>query len=163
VGVQNGSTGSGAQVVEANVGWQYYNMLMPEPILAGEPHKLSNAYTTNDGLCGTYYWYNITQQNGSQLANPASTFVQLIFAGGKTSLGGTDINPYIAQKIQGNQVAIDPSAYLNGGSGATSGSCLATDMLYSTTNKAGICCVKSTGVYGTLRMSAWSTTTYLCQ
>ncbi|HKO94429.1 MAG TPA: RICIN domain-containing protein [Polyangiaceae bacterium] len=163
-GVQNGSTGSGAQIVEANVGWQYYNMMTPEPILAGEPHRLSNAYTTNDGPCGKYNWYNITQQNGTQLANPASTFVQLIFAGGKTTLNGTDANPYIAQKVQGNQVAIDPAAYMNGGSGTTSGSCLVADIVYDTTgSKNNLCCVKYNGGAGVLKVSAWSSTTYVCQ
>ena len=145
------------------MGWQYYNMLMPEPILAGEPHKLTNAYTTNDGPCGKYNWYNITQQNGPQLANPASTFVQLIFAGGKTSLSGTDVNPYIAQKVQGNQVAIDPSPYMNGGAGATSGSCVIADMVYSTTSKAGTCCIKYNGTTGKLAVSSWSSTTFLCR
>jgi len=163
-GVQNGSTSSGAQVVEANVGWQYYNMLMLEPILAGEPHKLTNAYTTNDGPCGKYNWYNITQQNGSQLANPASTFVQLIFAGGKTSLNGVDANPYIAQKVQGNQVAIDPAAYMNGGSGSTSGSCLIADLVYDITgSKTNACCIKYNGVSGRLAISTWSSTTLLCR
>ena len=164
VGVQNGSTGSGAPVVEANVGWQYYNMLMPTPILAGEPHKLSNSYTTNDGLCGKYYWYNITQQNGAQLANPASTFVQLIFAGGKTSLNGVDVNPYIAQKVQGNQVAIDPSAYMNGGTGSTSGSCLIADIVFDPTGRqTNLCCIKYNGGSGRLAVSGWSSTTLLCK
>jgi hypothetical protein len=35
--------------------------------------------------------------------------VPLIFAGGKQTPTGTDLNPYIAQQVNRSQVAIDPS------------------------------------------------------
>src|SRR5262249_25148665 len=165
VGVQGGSTGSGAQVVEANVGWQYYNMMTFEPILAGEPHKLSYAYSTTDGPCGKYNWFNITQQNGMQLEKPADAFVQLIFAGGKTSLSGADTNPHIAQKVNGGQVAIDPSgSMVTGALPAISGGCYETDLMYDTApSKKDLCCIKSNGNSGKLKGTSWSTTTLLCQ
>jgi hypothetical protein len=164
VGVQNGSTSSGAPIVEANVGWQYYNMMTVEPILAGQPHRLKYSYSTNDGPCGKYDWYNITQPNGMQLAKPADTFVQLIFAGGKTSASGTDLNPYIGQKTSGGQVAIDPSGYMTGGTGSTSGSCLIADIVYDATGgKVNTCCIKYNGIGGVLKTSTWSSTTLLCQ
>lgn len=164
MGVQNGSTGSGTQVVEANVGWQQYNMLTFEPIVAGEPHQLTYSHQTNDGPCGAYEWYNISQPNGLQLDNPASTFVQLIFAGGKQSVNGTDANPYIAQKVNGGQVAIDPSGYMVGGTGSVSGSCLVADLVFDATGgRNGLCCIKFTGAGGMLRQSPWSSTTFVCQ
>jgi hypothetical protein len=164
IGIQNGSTSSGAQMVEANVGWQYYNMMTFEPILAGEPHKLTFSHQTSDGPCGKYDWYNITQQNGLALDEPEDTFVQLIFSGGKQSLNGTDLNPYIAQKVSYGQVAIDPAGYMTGGTGSISGSCLIADIVYDPTGaKRDACCIKYNGGVGRLKVSTWSASTLMCQ
>jgi len=163
-GIQNGSMSSGAPLVEANVGWQYYNMMYLEPILAGEPHHLTFSHQTTDGPCGKYDWYDITQQNGLALDEPQDTFVQLIFSGGKQSLNGADANPYIAQKVSGDQVAVDPSGYMTGGAGATSGSCLVADIVFDATGgRNGACCIKYTGAAGKLAVSSWSTVTYVCK
>jgi len=164
VDVPGGSTSSGAQLAEGGTSWQAYNKLTLTPVTAGEPHRLKFNRKAAGGPCGDYYWYDITQPNGVVLDDPASTFVQLIFAGGKPTRTGTDVNPFISQQVSGNQVAIDPAAYMNGTSGAASGSCLATDILYDATKQAaGQCCIKYTGVTGRLKVSAWSTTTFLCQ
>jgi hypothetical protein len=164
VGVSGGSTSSGAQVVEANVGWQYYNMMTLEPIYAGQPHRLQYSYSSNDGPCGKYDWYNITQPNGMQMANPANTYAQLIFAGGKTTVSGTDPNPYIAQKSNGGQVAIDPNGNMSGGSASSSGSCLVADLLYQNPiSKLNACCLKYNGTSGTLKVSSWNPNTLVCQ
>jgi hypothetical protein len=72
-----------------------------------------------------------------QLANPASTFVQLIFAGGKTSLNGTDLNPYIAQQVNGSQVAVGPLAVHERWHRVDSGSCVIADMVYDTVEPGG--------------------------
>ncbi len=134
------------------------------PLLGGEPHKLTYSHATNDGPCGQYYWYDITQPNGLPLKNPASSFIQLIFAGGKELATGADANPFIAQQVNGTQVAIDPSGYMHGGSTGTTGSCVATDVLYDVTRTSiGKCCVKYDGAVGSFAQSTWSTTTYLCR
>jgi TusA-related sulfurtransferase len=143
------------------------------PILAGEPHRLSFSHTTADAACGDYFWYNVTQPNGLPLANPAETFIQLIFAGGKKVMGGADENPFIAQVSTGTQVAIDPSGYMLPGQGDNTGSCIATDLLYDSTKMAGgaagppvvpaACCIKSTGANGLFAKSSWSPTTFLCK
>jgi hypothetical protein len=134
------------------------------PVAAGEPHVLSFSHATPDGPCGDYYWYDITRPNGAPLHEPQETFVQLLFAGGKQTLSGVDENPFIAQQVSGTQVAIDPSANLSGGSSGSTGSCVSTDILYDLTGaSAGLCCIRYDGRAGTLRRSAWSPTTYLCQ
>jgi hypothetical protein len=134
------------------------------PILAGEPHRLTFSHSSTGAACGDYFWFDIKQPNGLAVANPAETFVQLIFAGGKTSLGGADQNPFIAQQSSGTQVAIDPSGYMNGGAKGASGSCLASDIVYDNAKECGgKCCIKYSGVTGKLVASSWSTTTFLCQ
>jgi hypothetical protein len=143
------------------------------PILAGEPHKLTFNHTTSDAACGDYYWYDITQPNGLPLANPAETFVQLIFAGGKKAMGTPDENPFIAQLSTGNQVAIDPSGYMLPGSNSSSGGCITSDILLDLTKMAGgavgppaipaLCCTKYNGYAGVFVKSSWSTSTFLCQ
>jgi hypothetical protein len=133
------------------------------PIRAGEPHRLNYAYESAGAPCGVYKWYTITQPNGLPLTDPKNSFVQLIFAGGKTTLGGADENPFIAQQTTGTMIAVDPSGYLNGGTG-TSGSCLTSDVLYDATGLAvNTCCIKFTGAAGLFKKSSWSTTTFLCQ
>jgi len=134
------------------------------PIRAGEPHRLNYSHETPDAPCGVYKWYTITQPNGLPLTAPANAFVQLIFAGGKTTLNGADENPFIAQQTTGTLIAVDPSGYLNGGSSGTTGSCLAADIFYDTTNTTlNKCCIKYNGGAGVFKVSGWSTTTYLCQ
>ncbi len=162
VGVSNGSTASGTQFVEGGSGWQPYNKLTLTPIIAGEPHDLRWSHSTNDGPCGQYDWFDITRPNGTPLKNPADTFVQLIFAGGKESMTGTDVNPYIAQQVSGNQVAIDPTYGLNEGATSTSGACTASCVKVSTTNIAGQCC-SCNGVTRSFVRSAFNTSVYACQ
>ena len=134
------------------------------PILAGEPHRLSFSHSSDDAACGAYFWYDIKQPNGLPVANPAETFVQLIFAGGKKALGGADENPFIAQQSSGTQVAIDPSGYMNGGAKGASGSCITSDIVYDDAKTcSGKCCVRYNGAVGSLLASGWSSTTFLCQ
>ena len=85
-------------------------------------------------------------------------------ASGKVAASGKDENPFVAQQVSGNQVAIDPSGYMLAGSQSTSGSCLETDLLYDATKSAaGSCCVRYNGVIGKFKPASWSTTTFLCQ
>ncbi len=143
------------------------------PMLAGEPHRLSFSHKTPDAACGDYYWYNITSPNGLPLANPAETFIQLIFAGGKKAMGGADENPFIAQVSTGTQVAIDPSGYMLPGTGSVTGSCIASDVYVDLNKLAGgalgppaipaLCCTKYTGASGIFGVSAWSSTTFVCK
>ncbi|MEO8184633.1 MAG: RICIN domain-containing protein [Deltaproteobacteria bacterium] len=148
----------------ADGGWNDNRRFTLTPVLAGEPHRLTFSHATNDGPCGKYFWYDIAQPSGLALRSPADSFVQLIFAGGKTTASGSDENPFIAQLVNGNQVAIDPSGYMNPGSTSTSGSCVQTDVLYDAAGTAaGKCCIKYTGATGLLTKSSWSSTTYLCK
>jgi hypothetical protein len=142
------------------------------PLLAGEPHRLSFSHTTPDAHCGDYFWFNITQPNGLPLANPAETYIQLIFAGGKRELSGADENPFIAQLSTGTQVAVDPSGYMLGGQGDQSGTCITSDILVDLTRAAGgstvppvepLCCVTALGLAGKFVKSSWSPTTFLCR
>jgi hypothetical protein len=134
------------------------------PVLAGEPHRLRFSHATDDGPCGKYFWYDIAKPNGEPLGSPSQSFVQLIFAGGKTTATGADENPFIAQLVSGNQVAIDPSGNMISGASASSGSCRQTDLLYDATRTAGgSCCIKYNGVGGVLVQSTWSPTTYVCK
>jgi hypothetical protein len=138
-------------------------MLQLTPLLAGEPHRLTFSHATDDAACGDYYWYEIAQPNGEPLRSPEDSFVQLIFAGGKHSLNGADENPYIAQRVSGDLVAIDPSGYMNGGSLSSSGSCLLTDVLYdASANAGGRCCVRQDGAYATFVASEWDESTFVC-
>jgi ricin-type beta-trefoil lectin protein len=164
VDVQNGSTASGALVVEgrANEGWQYYNMITFDPILAIEPHKLRFNRTEAGGPCGNYYWYDVTAPNGISLDDPASTYVQLIFAGGKQTATGTDVNPFIAQKVSGNQVAIDPTYGLNDSRTTSTGACTASCIKVSTASVAGQCC-SCNSVNSKFVKASWSAVTYMCQ
>jgi hypothetical protein len=118
---------------------------------------------TDDANCGEYnFWYEITQPNGQPLRAPQDTFAELVFAGGKQSLTGADINPFIAQQISGNLVAIDPTYGLNESSVTTSGACAAACTKFSTSNIAGTCC-SCNGSNRTFKTSAFSTSLYLCQ
>jgi hypothetical protein len=162
MGIQNGSTASGAALVEGGKTWETYNMLAFEPILAGEPHRLRFNRKEAGGPCGNYYWYDVTEPNGLALDDPGSTYVQLIFAGGKQTPNGADVNPFIAQKVSGNQVAIDPTYGLNDSSSTSSGGCTKSCLKISTSNVAGQCC-SCNGVSKKFAKASWSGTTYMCQ
>jgi len=163
VDVQNGSKSSGAAVVEGPAKtWQQYNMITFDPLMAIEPHRLSYSNSTTGGPCGNYDWYNIAQPNGLTLKDPASTYVQLIFAGGKTTANGQDANPYISQQVNGQRVAIDPTYGLNASGSSSSGSCAAACVNISTSNETGKCC-SCQGKTAKFVKSAWSATTYVCQ
>jgi hypothetical protein len=157
------SYGGFSSLQQTLASWLMQGNFRLTPILGGEPHQLTFSHATDDGPCGQYFWYEITQPNGLPLRAPAESFVQLIFAGGKDTPTSKDINPFIAQQVDGNLVAIDPSGYMTGGSYATSGSCLETDILYDQSRtSAGKCCVTSTGRTGQLVRSTWNSSTYLC-
>jgi hypothetical protein len=163
--IQNSATTDGTALTLASTSVCCSNgMFSLTPIRAGEPHRLNYSHETDGAPCGVYKWYTITQPNGLPLTAPANAFVQLIFAGGKTTLNGADENPFIAQQTTGTLIAVDPSGYLNGGTTSSSGSCLASDILYDTTGLAiNTCCIKYNGVAGLFRKSTWSATTFLCQ
>jgi hypothetical protein len=165
VDVQNGSTSSGAAVVEGSgPSWQTYNMITFDPILAIEPHRLSYSYTAaNAAACGNYDWYQISQPNGMALADPASTWVQLIFAGGKQSATGKDTNPYIAQQVNGNQVAIDPTYGLDENSQSSTGACSASCVAISVSKTLTGQCCSCKGVSKAFKKSTANAITYLCQ
>jgi hypothetical protein len=161
--VQNGSTSFGAAVVEGPAKtWQQYNMITFEPLLAIEPHHLEFDRKEAGGPCGNYYWYDVTAPNGTTLDDAASTYVQLIFAGRKQSPSGADLNPFVAQKVSGNQVAIDPTYGLNEGSATSSGSCSASCVKISSSSIASSCC-SCNGVTRKFVKAGWSAMTYICQ
>ena len=163
VDVENGSSASGARVVEGRSNtWQNYNMITFDPLIAIEPHRLRFNRKERGGPCGDYYWYDITKPNGQTLADPRSTYVQLIFAGGKQTASGSDVNPFIAQKVSGNQVAIDPTYGLISSSSTSSGTCTAACLKISTANIAGQCC-SCNGAKKKFVKSTWSATTFACQ
>jgi hypothetical protein len=134
------------------------------PLLAGEPHRLKFSHSTTGAPCGSYFWYNIAQPIGQALRAPADSYVQLIFAGGKPTLTGKDVNPFISQQVNGNQVAIDPSGYMNTGATSNSGSCIASDLLYDAGRRsAGLCCIKFNGATSVFAASSWSPSTFICR
>jgi hypothetical protein len=162
VDVPGGSTSSGAQLGQGGTAWAAYNQMTPTPITAGEPHRLKFSRKATGGPCGDYYWYDVAQPNGVALDDPASIYVQLIFAGGKQTPTGADANPFIAQQVSGNQVAIDPTYGLNDGNTTTTGSCTVGCLKMSTTSVVDQCC-SCNGSNLKFAKSAWSTTTYICQ
>jgi hypothetical protein len=162
LGIAGGSTSSGAQFVELGKTWEMFNMLTFEPLIAIEPHRLRFNRKEAGGPCGNYYWYDITEPNGLALDDPASTWIQLIFAGGKQTKSGTDVNPFIAQKVSGSQVAIDPTYGLNDSTTTTTGSCTVGCLKVSTASVAGQCC-SCNGATKKFAKTAWSGTTYMCQ
>jgi hypothetical protein len=164
IDVQNASTASGAQLIEgpSNEGWQWHNMFGFEPVIAIEPHKLKLNRKEAGGPCGDYYWYDVTAPNGTTLRDTASTYVQLIFAGGKQTASGADINPFIAQKVSGSQVAIDPTYGLNDAGSTSLGSCTASCLKISAASVVGQCC-SCNGSSMKFAKSTWSALTYVCQ
>lgn len=163
MGIQNRSSASGARLVEENTKtWEMNNMVTFEPIIAIEPHRLVYSHTTSDGPCGNYDWYDISQPNGLSLDDPAASYVQLIFAGGKQTERGSDLNPYIAQKVSGDLVAIDPVYGLNASGVTTTGACAAACVSVSSTNLSGKCC-SCQGKSKKFAKAAWNASTYVCQ
>jgi len=162
VGVGSSSTASGAQLAQGGTTWTASNTMLFTPVTAGEPHRLKFNRKANGGPCGDYYWYDVSQPNSLPLDAPADTYVQLIFAGGKQTSTGADVNPFIAQQVNGNQVAIDPTYGLNDGSSTSSGACTAACLRVSTTNVAGQCC-SCNGTTAKFAKSTWSAVTYVCQ
>jgi hypothetical protein len=162
--VAGASTWADARIAQSAASdWAHHRQFKLAPILAGEPHRLTFSHTTDDAACGEYnFWYDIAQPNGGSLRSPADSFVQLIFVGGKETLNGPDVNPFIAQQVSGDLVAIDPTYGLNEGATTTAGSCAAACMKISSTDLTGQCC-SCNGLSKTFKRSTFSTTTYLCQ
>jgi hypothetical protein len=142
--------------------WAANRQFLLTPVVAGEPHVLTFSTITSNGPCGLYYWYKITRPNGQPLKAPSESFVQLIFAGGKQTATGTDLNPYIAQQVNGNEVAIDPTYGLNEVTGTVAGACSAACTKITTANALGNCC-SCNGLTKSFRRAAWNVNTYLCQ
>jgi hypothetical protein len=162
VEVLNNSTSDGVFLGQGDTGWDHNRQFKFTPIQAGEPHRLTFAYKTADATCGEHnYWYNIMRPNGQSLQSPQDTWVQLIFAGGKQSATGADINPFIAQQTQGNLVSIDPTAGLNDGDTTTTGSCSAACTKYSSGSLIGQCC-SCNGSNRKFVRSAFSPVYYQC-
>jgi hypothetical protein len=162
VGIPNSSTTSGAQLGYAGTLWAPNNYMTLSPVTAGEPHRLTFNRKEAGGPCGDYYWYDVKQPNGIVLDDPASTYVQLIFAGGKQTPTGYDVNPFIAQQVSGSQVAIDPTYGLLSTSGTTSANCTSACLKISTVSVDGQCC-SCNGLFKRFAKSLWSSTTYVCQ
>lgn len=163
--VQGASTANDARVVQAvEGGWSHHRQIKLTPVIAGEPHRLRFSHTSPEAECGDYHWYDIAQPNGQPLRAPADSYVQLIFAGGKETLTGADVNPFIAQQVSGNKVAIDPTYGLNEGQTTTAGSCTYANIVFDPTRlMSGQCCVRSDGVMSKFSVSPFSTSVYLCR
>jgi hypothetical protein len=161
--VSGASSYNDARILQGDGAWYDHRMFTLTPILAGEPHRLTFSHRTNDANCGEYnYWYEIAQPNGESLRSPADSYVQLIFAGGKQTLTGADVNPFIAQQVSGDLVAIDPTYGLNEDGSASSGSCAVACTKITTANIAGACCSCNSATKKYVK-SAWNAMTYLCQ
>ena len=161
--IEGASSDEGAVLAQGNDStWASHRQFLLTPVLASAPARVSFSHTSSDGPCGDKFWYDIAQPNGQPLTDPADAFVQLIFAGGRTSAAGSDENPFLSQS-PGGQVAIDPSAHLLPGASLMS-SCIDGAVLFDPSGAAeGHCCHDADGSPGSLRKSSWSPTTYLCQ
>lgn len=163
VEVERSSIGEGAYLTQGAATWNDNRKFALRPILAGEPHRLTFAYKTADATCGEYnFWYDIAKPNGQPLQSPQDTFVQLVFAGGKQTLTGKDVNPFIAQQVSGNRVSIDPTYGLNSSSSTSGGVCSAACLKYSPTSVAGACC-SCNGQIRKYKRSAFNVSMYLCE
>jgi hypothetical protein len=162
--VEGASTDQGAVLAQGNDStWASHRQFLLTPVLASAPARVAFSRASPDGPCGDEFWYDLTQPNGEPLADPADAFVQLIFAGGRTSATGRDENPFITQPASGGPIGLDPSAALRPGAALMS-SCMDGAVLFDPTGAAeGRCCHDADGSSGTLRQSSWSPTTYLCQ
>jgi hypothetical protein len=156
------ATTDDAPLVQAIADRTHSQQFYLAPILAGEPHRLKYSRETTGAACGTYYWYDIAQPNGWPLRDPADSFAQLIFAGGKETRTGVDANPFIAQQVSGNRVAIDPTYGLNESPKTQTGACSAACTKITTTNVAGACCTCE-GKTKKYSKAGWNASTYLCQ
>jgi len=153
----------GAYLTQGPQQWDPNRRITLTPVIGGEPHRLTFSHKTSDARCGEFnYWYNIEKPNGQPLKDPRDTFVQLIFAGGKQTATGTDINPFIAQQVSGNLVAIDPTYGLNPDASSSTGTCSASCVKISTTNVGGQCC-SCNGATKKFAKSPWSPVTFVCQ
>jgi hypothetical protein len=162
--VAGAAADDGAKVQQVSGKIALNRQFLMTPIMGAEPHRLAFSHATPDGPCGDYYWYDVTRPNGGPLVNPEQMYIHLIFAGGKTTIDGADENPFIAQVVNGSDVAIDPSGYMTSGSTGTSGSCIEADMLYDPSRSAGgTCCIRYNGASGTFVVSSWSPTTFVCR
>lgn len=142
--------------------WSKERRFLLTPVLAGEPHRLSFSHATNDGPCAGYQWYDIQQPSGQPLLAPNDAFVQLMFAGGRQTPGGSDENPYLDQQPSVGLMALAASAPLNGA--RTAGGCVASDVLYDATGAAaGTCCERRDGSDGKLEKAGWNAWLYLCR
>lgn len=160
--VSGKSTLNDARIVQGDGAWENHRQFKLTPIIASEPHRLTFSHITDDANCGEYnYWYDIAQPNGESLEAPEDSFVQLIFAGGKETLTGNDVNPFIAQQVSGDLVAIDPTYGLNESENTTSGACSATCVKVSKSDVTDACCSCS----GTkkFKKSSWNSNTFVCQ
>jgi hypothetical protein len=160
--VKGNATTDDAPLVQAAPDWNYSQQFYLEPILAGEPHRLKYVREATGAACGSYHWYDIAQPNGWPLRDPASSFVQLVFAGGKETRTGVDANPFIAQQVSGNQVAIDPTYGLNETPNTKNGACSAACTKITTANVDGACC-SCNGKTKKYSKSSWNAATFLCQ
>ena len=160
--VAGNATTNDAPLIQALGDWNYSQQFYLRPILAGEPHRLTYSREATGAACGTYYWYDIAQPNGWPLRDPADSFVQLIFAGGKETRTGIDANPFIAQLVSGNRVAIDPTYGLNENPKTSTGACSAACTKITTANAAGACCTCN-GKTKKYSKSSWNAATYLCE
>jgi hypothetical protein len=161
--IEGASTEQGAVLAQASdATWASHRQFLLTPVLASAPARVTFSRASSDGPCGDKFWYDIAQPNGQPLTDPGDSFVQLIFAGGRTSAAESDPNPFITQLSNG-QIALDPSAHLLPGASLMS-SCIDSAVLFDPTGAAeGHCCHDADGSAGTLRKSSWSPTTYLCQ
>jgi hypothetical protein len=161
--IAGASTYNDARIVQADGSWSEHRQFTLVPLLAGEPHRLTFSHITDDAACGEFnYWYDIAQPNGEPLRAPEDSFVQLIFAGGKDTLNGKDVNPFIAQQVSGDLVAIDPTYGLNESSNTSTGACASACLKVSKADVAGQCCSCS-GSNRKFSRSTWSASTYVCQ
>ena len=160
--IPNASLTSDARFYQGGASWAQNRQFKLTALAGGEPHVLGYYRTTNDGPCGSYFWYNITRPNGQALKVPAESFMQLLFAGGKESLTAADTNPYISQKVSGNLVAIDPTYGLNEQVTTSSGSCVAACAAVSNASLVGRCC-SCAGTNRSFKRATWNANTFVCQ
>jgi Ricin-type beta-trefoil lectin domain-like len=97
-----------------------------------------------------------TTTTAASSINPSVLFNQLKFA-------GETENKFLMFQSTATQASIDPmGTMIDGGSKATSGSCLEGATQLDSDNLSGKCCVVS-GKYGTLQVSTWNKKLYYCK
>ena len=131
-----------------------------------QPYKdvSSMAVTYNGGLIGgsspgydSLPNYDPSTNTNCKLGNPGAIKNKLMFAGG-------DTNQFLAFDSTATMVKVDPTDTLVGGSTTTtSGACLSACSAYDATRSStGNCCVCN-GTYGSLAVSAFSPSMYVCR